>query len=157
MGRYFRRGKSRFFFVPTIASGTKAPTAAEVTAGTETTAQVNDVAGFSFQSSRIQTPDMATPFSSNIPGPDTVDDSSLTFYLDSTTNTLRTTLAKGVVGYIMIADFKVGAIVAADKVDVWPIEVAGVPKQYSMGDDPALWIANFSMTSAPALDIAVLA
>lgn len=157
MARFFRRGKTRFWFVPTIASGTLAPTVAEVTAGTEITGLINDVNGFSYTSSQIDTPDMATEFTAKIPGPDEAEDSNLMLYLDSTSNPIRTTLAKGVIGYIVIADYKIGAVAAADKVDTWPVQVMGNPKQYSMGDDPALQNPQFSMTATPKLDIAVLA
>lgn len=145
------------YFLPSIASGTKAPTAAEITAGTELTGSINDMNGFSYQSETIDTPDLSTPFTKNIPGPDTVDDSNLVIYLDSVTNPLRTTLAKGTAGFIVICDFKPsGAVTTGDKVDSWPVTVTGVPKQYSMGNDPALWTAMFAATDTPATDVTVL-
>lgn len=156
MSKFFRRGKTRFFFVPTIAAGTKIPTTAEITAGTELTPNVNDVGGFTFANERINTPTLDTTFTAGIGGEDTAEDSSLTFYLDSATNTLRTTLAKGVQGFIVIFDYKIGAPAVADKVDTWPIEVASAPKQYSMGNDPALWVANFGITGTPQFDGALV-
>jgi hypothetical protein len=157
MTRFFRRGKTRFVFIPTIARGTLAPTAAEVAAGTELTGAVNDVNGWTFTSSRIDTPDMATEFTSKIGGSDEAEDSDFMLYLDTASNPLRTTLAKGVLGFMGIVDYKIGTIVAADLIDVWPIQVLGIPKQYSMGDDPALWHPMFGITAEPKLDLAVLA
>lgn len=157
MARFFRRGKTRVWFLPAIASGTKAPTVAEIAAGTELTGSINDMNGFSYQSETIDTPDLASPFTSTIGGPDTVDDSSLVIYLDSASNPLRSTLAKGTAGFIVINDYLIGAVAAGQKVDVWPCEIIGTPKQFSMGNDPALWTAMFSATAVPATDIAVLA
>lgn len=157
MGKFFRRGKTQVLFVPTIASATKAPTVAELGTGTALGASINDMNGFSFANQPIDTPTLADEFTGKIGGEDQAEDSSFTFYLDDTTNPLRTTLAKGVNGFVVIADFKVGALVAADVVDVWPSRATAAPKQYSLGNDPALWLSQWVHPATPALDIAVLA
>lgn len=156
MARFFRRGKTRVFFLPTIVSGTKAPTVAEITAGTDLSLSTNDITGFSFANQPIDVPDLASAFTSKIPGPDEADDSTLKLYVDSVTNPLLTTLAKDVAGYIVIKDYKIGAMAAADKVDTWPIIVASTAKDYSLGNDPATFTSTFTITSPPAVEIAVL-
>lgn len=151
MAKFFRRGKTKIYWVPTIASASLIPTTAEVTAGTNLTPSVADVNGFAFTNSPIDVPDLSTTFTSNIPGEDTAADSSLTFYEDTTTNTLQTTLAKGVSGYIAIFfSGTAGANPAAgDKAEVWPVQSTGPTREYSMGNDPARWMVAFAMTAPP--------
>jgi hypothetical protein len=151
MARFFRRGKTKTFWVPTIASAALIPTAAEVNAGTNMTASVADIAGFNFSNSPIATPDMASTFTSNIPGEDVAADSTLTFYEDTTTNTLQTTLAKGVSGYVAIffAGIAGANPAAADKAEVWPVQSTGPFREYSMGNDSARWGVKFAMTAPP--------
>lgn len=151
MARFFRRGKTKVYFVPTIASAALVPTTAEVTGGTALTPSVADLSGFAFTNSPIPTPDLVSTFTGNIPGEDTAADSTITFYEDTTTNTLQTTLAKGVSGYIVI--FPVGTAganpAAGDKAEVWPIQSTGPTREYSMGNDPARWSVKFAMMAAP--------
>lgn len=154
--RYFRRGKTRAWWVPTI-SNKSAPTAAEIAAGTEVTSGVSDITGFATSVDRIGTPDLSTNFTSTVPGEQTVEDSELMFYLDSATNPLRTTMAVGNTGYIVFIDYKpTGSIVATDKVDVYPVIVGGIPKERDMGNTAAKWTAQFGITAAPAEDVAVV-
>ena len=78
--RFMQKGTTKWWFVPTIASATLVPTAAEVNAGTREDTELAEVNGFAFANSPIATPDMANTFTSNIPGEDTAETSSLTFY-----------------------------------------------------------------------------
>jgi hypothetical protein len=158
VNKFFRRGKSRAYFLPTIASATLAPTVAEITAGTNLSDAVAEVNGFSYSNSPIDTLVMAEDFAGKIPGEDQAEDSSLVIYLDEASNPLRTTLAKGTTGFIVLVDFKpVGSMAAADKVDVYPVDVAAAPKERGLGNEAARWRAEFTVTSRPAEDIAVLA
>jgi hypothetical protein len=151
MPRFFRRGKTKVRYAPTIAATTLIPTTAEVTAGVDLTPSVAELNGFSFSNSPIPTPDMASTFTSNIPGEDTADESSIMFYEDTVTNTLQTTLAKGVSGYILIyfAGIAGASPAIGDKAEVWPIQSTGPFREYSIGNDPARWGVRFAMTAAP--------
>jgi hypothetical protein len=150
--RFFRRGTTKIFWVPTIASKA-APTAAEVNAGQALTPTMADIAGFSFANSPIPTPDMDTTFTSTIPGEDTSDDSTITFYEPTTTNTLFSTLAKGTSGYVVIfyAGIAGASPAASDKAEVWPVTSTGPRREYSMGNDPARWMVGFTPSATPAL------
>lgn len=156
MGRYFRRGKSRCFFVPSIAN-VDAPTAAEIAAGDDISGNIADIAGYGFKTDRIETPDLASEFTSSIGGEQKADDSSLTLYLDDTTNPLRVTMAHGESGFIVFVDYKPsGAIIATDIVDVYPVDIIGTPKQRSLKNEAATWMAEMSITSPPSEDVAVV-
>lgn len=150
MPRFMRKGRTKIFFVPTIAS-LAAPTAVEVNAGTQVDVQLAEINGFNFANTAIDTPDMATSFVSKIPGEDTVGDSNMSFYELTTTNPISTALAKGSVGYIVIFPGGLaGAIpAAADKAEVWPTIVASNSKQYTVGNEAAKYQVVFTNTAAP--------
>ena len=153
MARFFRRGKTQVVFTLTVPSIT-APTVSNVTTGTNLSGQIHDMAGFTFANKPIDAPDLSTPFSSKIAGPDDAADSSVKYYRDSVTNPLDVTLAKGTNGFVVIADFKVlGTWATGDNVDVWPVQIGSNSKQYSLGNDPALADVTFIVTSPPALNV----
>lgn len=158
--RYMRKGTTRFYFVPTIASATLVPTVSEITAGTRLDAQISAVNGFEFQNNPIQTPDMASTFTSQIPGEDSAADSNIEFYeLTNGTDTIHDLLDKGLVGYIVIF-FKgtTGASPAiADKVDTWPAIIASNSRMYTADNEAAKYRVNFSLTAPPGFDLAIAA
>lgn len=151
MARYYRRGKSKLRFLPSV-SNQAAPTAGEVTAGTDLTPSVADINGFGYNNSPIATPDLASTFTSSIPGEDTTDDSSLMFYDDDTATTIRTLLAKGVTGYIMRMPY---GQVTAKRAEIWPITSTGVNDQWSAGNDAAQFQVGFAVTATPTLTAVV--
>jgi len=159
--RFFRPGITKVFFVATIATQA-APTAAEINAGstlTGTTALplLADLQGFSFANKPIDVPDWTSVFVGKIPGRDESADSTLHFYDYTTTNTLRTTLAKLITGYIAIFSQGIAGAspAAADKVDIWPFISTGPAKDYS-STDAAKWHVGCAPSASPSLDVAVV-
>ena len=160
MARFMRAGTTRFYFVPTIAATTTLiPTVAEVTAGTRIDAQIATVNGFSFANQPIKTPDMASTFESSIPGKDAADDSSLEMYQVKGTDSIRTALAKGTAGYMVIFfDGIAGSTPAiADKVDTFPCQVASNAKMYTADNEAAKYRVVFTITDPPKTDLAIAA
>lgn len=151
MGRYFRRGKSKILFVPTIASKA-APTRIELDAGTPLTPQAADIADFQFSNSPIATPDLDSTFTTTIPGEDTTGTPTLTFYDDDAADTIRTALTKGTKGYIALMPY---GDVAAKRMEVWPVESTGVNDEWSAGNDPARYTVAFGVTGVPEQDAVV--
>jgi hypothetical protein len=151
MARFFRRGTTKVYWVPTIASPALVPAVAEVTAGTNITTEIAAMEGFTFSNSPIPTPDLATTFTTTIPGEDTADNPRITFYEDKTTNTTQTTLAKGTEGYLVIFYSGIAGATpaAADKAEVWKVISTGPSREYTVGNDPARWMANFTPTKQP--------
>lgn len=163
-GRFFRRGITKMYFVPTIASSTLVPTAAEVNAGTHLTVKASPadeslktITGFMFQNSPIDVPDWADTFVGNVPGEDKVSASSLEFYEAKTTNPIKTALAKGTKGYVVIFPGGIAGATpaAADKCDVWPVTSTGPHRNYAAGNEAASWAVDFAMTGAPADTVSV--
>lgn len=151
MARFFRRGRTKAFNVPTIASVSLIPTAAETNAGTNITADIQDISGFEFQNSPIATPDLSSTFTTTIPGEDTAQEPQIVFYEDTTTNTLQTTFAKGTETYLVLffAGTAGATPAAGDKAEVWKVISTGPYRMYSMGNDAALWGVRFTPSRPP--------
>jgi hypothetical protein len=157
MAKFFRRGHTQVWYVAAIAAPA-VPTIAVLNAGTQLTASIGDMEGWSFANEPIDTPSLDSPWVSKIPGPDAAEDSALVFYEDDTTNTLRTTLAKGTDGFIVIKSngSGVAALIATDIVDVFKVEVSATPRAYSLGNEAATWKAQFTITDPPNIDVATV-
>lgn len=153
--RFMRKGTTRFYYVPTIASASLVPTAAEVNAGVRLDPEIAEVQGFSFENQTIRTPDMASAFVSQIAGEDSTEDSSLTFYQRKGTDALRAAQSKGTVGYIVIFYSGVaGATPAAgDKADVWPINIASNSKMYTADNEAAKYRVRYVLTDPPGPEV----
>lgn len=154
MARFMRKGINRWYFVPTISNKT-APTAVEINAGTDLTDAIAEVSGFTFTNTAINVPDMGTAFVKKIPGEDSTEDSSITFYEDKTTNPIRTALAKNTVGYVVIFSTGIAdvipplAVAAADKCEVWGVVVASNARRYSVDNVAAQYVVAFTTTDPP--------
>jgi len=145
MARFFRRGISAVKFAPAVA-GTS-PTRAEITAGTDLSAQVSGIGGFALNNSPIATPDLATSFDSQIDGPDTTDNSSLNFYDDDASATIRTSQAKGTAGFILL--FPYGDTVGK-RVEKWPVKSTGVNDQWGLDATAAQFQVGYAVTAKPS-------
>jgi hypothetical protein len=150
MARFMRKGITKVYFVPTIATPA-APTAVEITAGTSLTGQIAEINGFTFTNSPIDVPDMSSAFVKKIPGEDSVEDSNMSFYEDKTSNPIRTALSKGTSGYIVI--FPAGTAgatpAAADKAEVWGCIIASSSRKYTAGNEAAQYQVVFTLTDPP--------
>lgn len=144
MARYFRRGKSKIRWAPAVAGSS--PTRPEITAGVDLSPSVADIGGFQLSNNPITTPDLATAFDSQIDGPDSTEDSSLTFYDDDTATTIRTTLAKGVSGFILL--FPYGDI-PTKRCEKWEAKSTGVNDQWSLDAVAAQFRVGFAILSVP--------
>lgn len=151
--KYMRRGTSRFFFVPTIAADSMIPTRSELSAGTEFSAYIAAMDGWTVANQEIDTPDMADTYDSTIPGSDKADSSSFTFYEDETDADLEAIFAKGTVGYVVI--LRKGDIPGNNSMDVFPIRVASQSPQYTADNEAAKFMATCSITSRPLQGAAV--
>ena len=150
MARFNRKGITRISFVPTIADPDLVPTAAEIAAGTDYTAQINAIDGFSLENTPIETPDMASTFVSKIGGDDSAADSSLTFYEDSALDDIETELAKGTSGFIVI--FSKGNTAGNKGMDVYPVTVVSNSKAYTTDNEAAKITVQFTVTARPVFN-----
>ena len=155
---FFRRGTTKVWFCPTVAAPA-APTVAELTAGTRL-ANIADMTGFSFTNQPIGIPDMDSVFTPSIPGEDTTEDSTFTFYEPKTgTDATFATLAKGVVGFVVIFYRGIAGAtpVAAEKCEVWPVVSSGPRRLYGMDAAAARWSVTLTPSDPPNTGAAVAA
>lgn len=150
MARFNRKGLTKIYFLPTIASTALLPTLVEITGGTNYTGMISAIDGWSLENSPIETPDMASTFVSKIGGDDSAADSSLTFYEDSTADDIETDLAKGTSGFIVI--FSKGNAASAKGMDVFPVTVVSNSKAYTTDNEAAKVTVQFTITDRPAFN-----
>ncbi|MEU3046223.1 hypothetical protein ABZ705_06745 [Streptomyces sp. NPDC006984] len=153
--RFMRRGITKILWLKDVAAETKIPVREEISApnATDLTEAVSDVDGWSLTNEAIETPDMASTFSSSIPGNDKADNSSITFYEDQLSDTIETLLPKGAIGFVVF--LRKGDVPGSKSMDTFPVQVASRAAQYNAGNEAAKFQAIFSITSPPALDAAV--
>ena len=144
MARFFRRGVSKVKFAPAVA-GTS-PTRIEITAGTDLSPAIAAINGFTLANSPIATPDLATAFDSQINGPDAAGESSLNLYDDDTTTAMRTAIAKGTAGFILL--FPYGDVVGK-RCEKWPVTSTGVNDEWSLDATAAQFQVGFAVTAVP--------
>lgn len=150
--RFTSRGTTKVYWVVTIANYLS-PTRAELNAGTDLSPQVADSSGWSVSSDQIDTPDMATRFTSKIPGAISADDSSLTLYTSKTGVDARTLMPQDAVGYIVWLD---GGDTTGNKMDVWPVTVSSVSKQRAVqGDNADTLVISYAPTNVPASNVTI--
>lgn len=151
--RFMRRGVTKIYFLKTIAAATNIPTRQEITAGTDLSGAISDIAGWSLGNSPIDTPDLGSSLTTSIPGEDKADASTLTFYEDKAGDAIETLLTKGAEGYVVI--LRKGDVPQSKSMDVFPVRVASRAPAYSAGSDPAKFTVTFAVSDEPTLDAAV--
>lgn len=149
--RYFNRGLTKCYFVPTIAS-IDSPTRVELDAGTDLSPEIMSIDGWTVTSETIDTPDLATVFTGSIPGSTSAEDSTITFYADEAGSDVRTLLPRGTSGYIVWMD---GGDTSGRLMDVFPIRVSSTGKPRTTDDEAAPVEVQFSVTAEPAEDVTI--
>jgi hypothetical protein len=148
--RYIAQGVRAFCWLTAVAN-TSAPSRAEINAGTALQGQMSDASGFTQKTDMIEAPDFGTRRVQKLPGPISVDDSSLTFYLSLTSSDVRTLLTQDLVGFLLI--FLEGDV-PGRKLDLWPSTIAAASKQQSRSD-PAQIEIGFANTGIVVENITV--
>lgn len=146
MASFFRRGISKVRFLPAVAG--VSPTRPEITAGTDLSPKLAAITGFGINNAPIPVVNLAERFTPSIDGPDeTTGASKITFNDDDTTTTIRTALAKGTAGFIVLMPY---GDVPTKRCEVWPCKTLGVNDlDYDLGAANAKFDVPFAITSAP--------
>lgn len=158
MPRYNRRGKTRYFLVTSIANQA-APTVAEINAGVPLHDVLRAFNGFTSEIEDLDAGDQGSTFNKTIPGGETAEASSMTFYAGDAAadeeEAVRAALVEGANRFVVRCHW--GAPVAAAPCDVFPVRIK------ASNDDPngennvtATYTVGFSITDAPSkyVDIA---
>jgi hypothetical protein len=145
MAKFYRRGISEIHFAPAVTD-LAAPSRPQITAGVELSPGVAAIAGFQLSNAPIPVPNLKDQFTPQIDGEDTIADSTLTFNDDVDDDEIRTTLAKGTTGFLILMPY---GDVAAARCEVWPVKVSGFNDTWDLGATPAQAVAGFVVTGVP--------
>jgi hypothetical protein len=148
--RYIPPGVRAYYYVPTIVDKAS-PSRAELDAGTDLTAEIAEVSGFQVTSESVDTPDLATRFTSKVPGRTTADDSSITFYASDTSDDVRTILPRDTAGFIVVLP---EGDVPTQMMDVFPVKVAASTVM-SGTEDPGQVEVSFTITGEPEQNVVI--
>lgn len=144
--RFFQPQIVKILWIPTIADAGLAPTRAEMTAGTDLTPEVDDIGGWSYSTTFIETKDAASRVRPKLAGPVSLDDSSITFNGSQDGDDVRSVLTRGDTGYIMWCD---GGDVESQLAEVFPVEVGSVVPVRSLTDANFKVRVDFGVTNVP--------
>lgn len=151
MSGFFRRGITEFHFLPAVAN-LAAPTRPEITAGENLSEFISDIGGWQLNNSPIPTPRLARRYTTQIPGEDTTDASTLTLDDDKDDTTVRDALPKDEEGFILKMPH---GDVPTGRCEVWPVTITGANDVNSMGNDPARYVVGFAITAVPEQDAVI--
>lgn len=148
--RYFPPAKRKIYWLVTCANY-NAPTRTEINAGTDLSAEIAAVAGFSLTDNPVDTPDMGSRFTSQVPGRQTAAGSSLTIYCDNAGNDARSLLLNGTSGFVL-------CLWEGDTtgffMDVFPARVDSQAMDTTV-DDAGQVVFSFVITRVPAIRVAI--
>lgn len=152
MSKYVHEGMTKVSWVPTIAS-IAAPTAAELTAGTDiTTLLTKDGLNISLNQNFVDNSGLHETFDSQLIGSwsGTVE---LTFKRDNATDTAWDLWEHGEVGYLVVRRGEAydGAFAASDKVEVYPGQVGTARPNATAANAQATATVGMAITSEPDL------
>lgn len=150
--RFFAPEISKVLYLPTIASAILAATRPELTAGTDLTDEIADLAGWGVSSGTIPTPDLGHRFIGQIGGRLTTEASSLTVYSSRDGVDAREVLPRDTAGFLVFMD---GGDVPTEPMDIFPVKVTSVGKVRSTGEQAGQLTIAFSITRVPAEDLPI--
>jgi hypothetical protein len=148
--RFIPEGATDYYWVVTMANYLS-PSRGELNAGTRLTPEVSSSGNWGIVSGAIDTPDLATTFTSQIPGKITVDGSTLNMYADVAQADARTLMPRNAVGFIVKFP---GGDVTGRKMTIFPCKVGSAAEPTAFGNPTEL---NFSyyVTRIPAENVTV--
>lgn len=150
--RYINPGTTKVYLVDTIANK-NAPTRAELDDGLDVSEQIASVSGWLVSGAAVETPDLASEFTSNIPGRTNAAESSIEYWADKTGQDLRDRSERNTNLFVVWMD---GGDVAGYLMDIFPVRVLSQGKTRSVeGTDAARVPVQYSITSVPAENVEI--
>jgi hypothetical protein len=148
--RYFPPGTRKVYFCPSIGAPS-APTRAELDAGTDLSAEIDTMTGFSLAGATVDTPDMGSPFTSQVPGRQTAANNSIDFYISANSVDVRSLLTRGTAGFIVLLW---EGDVSGLRMDVFPVTVITQAMDTTV-DDPGKCTIDFAVTKLPSTGLVI--
>lgn len=148
--RYYVQGVSKAIWCPTLANPA-GPTRSEINAGTDLSDEVAAASGWDVTGNTEDTPALGSVFIGKVPSTTTSDDSSLTFYADSTSVDVRGLLSRGSSGYIIWMD---EGDVEGHLMDVFPVRVTATSPQRDISSVAQVMV-NFAIMREPSQNVSI--
>ncbi len=149
--RYINPATTKLLLVPSISDIT-APTRLELDAGLDVTREVAEVAGWMLQGEAVPTPDLASLFTGSITGRTSVENSSVTYYMDRAGDDIRSLSEVGTDTNVVWMD---GGDVTGYFMDVYPVRILSAGKSRSVEAQPGRMTVSYSITRSPAVDVEI--
>nr|WSZ96828.1 hypothetical protein OH820_15205 [Streptomyces sp. NBC_00857] len=152
--RFLRRGITKIYWLRSIADPERL-TRKELNEPNcfDLTHRVSDIEGWALSNEAIETPDMGSTFNGSIPGNDTAEDSSLTFFEDRASDEVERRLSKGAEGWVLL--LRKGDVPGSPSADAFPVTVATRAATYTTDNEAAKFQVTFTVTDEPTLDAVV--
>ena len=148
--RYFPPGLRKVYWMPTTANYLS-PTRAELNAGTDLSAEVDTMTGWSVTSAAVDVPDMGSRFTSQVPGRLTSATNDIVLYNSQTSLDARGLLTRDLNGYVVLLW---EGDVSGQYMDVFPVRVMAQAVDSTV-DDPGKTTFSFAATKLPATRVAI--
>lgn len=148
--RYFPPGTRKVYWMPACADYT-APTRAELDAGTDLSAEVSALSGWSVTSATVDTPDMGSRFTSQVPGRLTSSSNDITVYTSQNSNDARALLPRDTNGFVVLLW---EGDIAGQLMDVFPVRVTAQAMDTTV-DNPGTVTVSFAATEIPASNVVI--
>lgn len=148
MARSIARGNKVVILLTSAPSNLAAPTQAELTAGTDISADVAAINGFEQQTSIIDEESLATRTNTQTPGVISFGDNSLEFYDQGATTTVKDLFTQDDAVWLA---FLVAGQAESSPSEIWPVTVAAPPRTMHGQDinQQQKFRVPFAVTAAP--------
>jgi hypothetical protein len=159
MPRYNPKGRSRWYFVASLATPGN-PSAAAVVAGTGLHTTLKALSGFTSEVEDLDNSDMSSTWGKTLPGGETPAASSMTLYAGDETadveEVTRAALGQGLAGYIVSSRY--GAPVASTgKGDVYPVRIKASNQDPLAENAVQTFTVGFSIYDPPSKNVSFAA
>lgn len=155
MTDFIRNEVSKIVFVTTIAD-TDAPTVAEITGGDDLSDDLINLTGLEYGTNMVPKPNLGSRFTPTTPGMKATPEPALEISDEQEgTSALRTALAEGTTGYLVMCPY---GITATMRCEVWPVETGSVNDIYVVdGSKVASFEVKLAVTDPPIRDAEIAA
>lgn len=148
--RYFPPGLRKIYWVVTIGNYL-APTRAELNAGTDLSAEIDTMTGWSVTSATVDTADMGSRFISQVPGRLTSATNDFTCYNSQNSDDARTLLLRDLNGFVVLLW---EGDITGQKMDIFPVRVMAQAVDSTV-EDPGKTTFSFAATRLPATGVTI--
>jgi hypothetical protein len=153
--KFFRRGTSKVRLAAAAPADMLEPTTTEVNAAVDLSPDIASMDGWTIENQAIPTPNLASAFTTSIPGEDTTGNPTLNIYEDDDDMATWEALARGTEAWLYLLPH---GVAATKPVETWPVRVGARNRQWdAAGNVAAQFIVGFAVPEVPEVDGVVTA